>query len=369
MLQSVNPVRLQCELITTEAGIEALAGEWRALHARIGRSPFSDYDLFTIWWNTIGKSEGGRIPHVVAGYENGKLAGVLPLTVTHRAGMRIMQAAGYRAYNYCDMLAGDTAQAVELWQAARQSPHYDFADIRDVYPESLCYEALSSFACCRDLSDTYFLRFKWPSRKDWLASLNAHVRGNFTRCVRRLEEKGPIKFEACFGQKPPAAIVDDMVRQKVAWSIRNKKHGLFKHPDVLTYFERLVETTSERGSMFLGWLTCAGQAIAYNQGFVHHGVLHSILWTYDPDWGKFSPGNVALVNSIMWAIDQGLSGLDLRQGESQFKRLHANEKRQCAEFTFNSSLRGCGIEKAYMMARGLMRIVKGNAELKALKED
>src|SRR5277367_5838958 len=152
---------LETKILTTEQDIESIAGEWRELFARAGASPFADGDLFMIWWRTIGKTDGQRVPHVVTGRENGKLTAVLPLTVVRRKGLRIMQAAGYKSYNYADMLAATTEQAAALWQAVRRSPHYDFADIRDVYPESKCYEALSAFACRRDLTDAFSLRLQW----------------------------------------------------------------------------------------------------------------------------------------------------------------------------------------------------------------
>ena len=359
---------LECKILTTESEIEALAADWRELYACIGRSPFSGYDIFFIWWNAIGKPDARRSLHVVAGYEDGKLAGVLPLTVLRHKGMRIMQAAGYQAYNYCDMLAKDPAQAAALWQAARQSPHYDFADIRDVYPESNGYEALSSFARRRDLSNAYALNLEWPTGEDWLASKSRHTRSNFKRCVRRLEEKGALRFETCLTKPLPVDLIDDMVKRKIGWSIERNKRGLFQKPGVLDYQRQLLDIAAEQGTLFLSWLRCGNHVIAYNQGFLHHGVVHSILLTHDPEWNPCSPGKVIQTYTVFWAIEHGMRSLDFRQGESQFKQIYANEKRQCAEFTFNGSLRGRIAENAYMGTRGIMRLMRGDPD-HAAEED
>jgi CelD/BcsL family acetyltransferase involved in cellulose biosynthesis len=351
---------LDCRILTSENEIEALADQWRELHARIGGSPFANYDVFSIWWGTVGKTAARHKLHVVAGYENGKLAAVLPLTVIGRKGLRIMQAAGYQGYNYCDMLAENADQAVQLWQVARQSPHYDFADIRDVYPESVCYEALNRFACRRDLTNAYAVRVNWSTGEDWLASKSNHTRNNFKRCIRRLQEKGTLSFEVCRAKPLPPNIIDDMVKRKIGWSFAHGKQGLFQKPGVLDYYRQLSEMAAEQGFLFLAWLRCGDHVIAYNQGFLDRGVIHNILLTHDPEWNQYSPGKAMQVYTVFWGIEHGVRSLDFRQGESQFKKIYANEKRQCAEFTFNGSSRGRLIENAYMGARTLLRRMRGD---------
>jgi len=360
---------LTYEIIRDENRVQALADEWRELYTRAGRSPFSNYDIFMVWWQTIGKTDGDRTLYLVTGRIDGKLVAVLPLTVVRWKGLRIMQAAGYRAYNYCDMLAEDTNTAAQLWQAARKSPHYDFADIRDVYPHSFCDEALKSFARSRDLSDAFFLEFKWPTGEDWIKSLSSHARGDYRRCMRHLEKNGSIQYEIYKEGPLPTAIIDSMVKQKIEWAQANKKPGLFYHPNVLAYFHQSLADAAARNNLFLAWLKSGDNVIAYNQGFIHDGIIHLPFWTFDPAFARYSPGKVMLFHSMCWAIDNGLKGLDLRQGGNQIKRTFANEKSQCAEFTFSGSLRGRLLECAYIAARSLFRLMKGGAERLAAQED
>jgi len=359
---------IECHILTTELQIQSIAVEWRHLWTHLGRSLFTGYDLFSIWWNAIGKTNTKRMLHVVAGYTDGKLVAILPLTVMHWRGMRIMQAAGFRAYNYCDMLAHNEIQAAQLWAVARQSPHYDFADIRDVYPESQCFDALKSFARRRDLTNAYSLQLKWSSGEEWFATKSNHTRSNFKRCVRRMEEKGALRFEVYQGGPLPTAIIEDMVKKKVDWSFVRNKRGLFQKPGVLDYNQRLIKMAAEQGSLFLGWLSCGDKVIAYNQCFVHDGVLQGMLLTHDPAWSRYSPGNAIQIYTIFWAIEHGLKSVDFRQGENMFKTIFANDVRQCAEFTFNNSLRGLFLEKIYMMVRIIKRMATSHREKKRPKE-
>lgn len=369
MLQMVVPTKMQTDIITTEAGVTALADEWRELYARASRTPFSDFDLFSVWWQVIGKMSAARRLHIVTGRIDGKLVAVLPLIVMHQKGLRILQAAGYKAYNCCDMLAENRDQAVALWQAARCSRYYDFADIRDVGSDSMCGDVLASFARRRDKTPSFYLKIKWSTGKEWISSLISHTRGNFNRCMRRLEEKGPLRFQTYEGGPLPMAIIDGMVKLKVAWSAERKARGVFEYAEVPEYYRQLIKTMAQKGSLFLSWLQCGDDVVAYNQGYIHQGVLHMAFWTHDPAYARHSPGNVVLINSLCWAIDHGLRGVDLRQGESQLKRKYSNEKHHCAEFTFCGSLRGRLIEAAYMAARTIMRIFKIGASQAAAQED
>ena len=95
---------LDCKILTTEAEIEALADSWRDLHARTGRRPVTDYDRFYAWWSTVGKKQMSSSLHVVAGFESGRLAGLLPLSVERRRGMRMLQSDGGMVLECCDML-------------------------------------------------------------------------------------------------------------------------------------------------------------------------------------------------------------------------------------------------------------------------
>jgi len=348
---------LECEILTSETEIEKLADEWRRLHARVGRSSYTDYDLFVIWWRVLAKSDGRQSLHVIAGRRDGSLVGVLPLTIARRKGLRILYAAGHKGYYYCDMLAEDADIATALWNAACRSPHYDFADIRDVYPESMCYKALCAFAQRHDITGAFYVRLNWRTGKDWIASLPGNVRGKFKRCTRRLEEKGAVRYEVYETGPLPAAIIDGMVEKKIAWSAVHDKHGLFDYPDVLRFFHLTLETAARQGRLFLAWLRCGDDVIAYNYGLIHHGILHISFWTYDPAWAQYSPGNVIMVHSICRAIDHGLRNVELGQGGSFFKRQYCNETRSCDEFTFSGSRRGRLLEAAFIGLRTVWRFL------------
>lgn len=135
---------LACDILVSEEAVAAIGEKWRQLQVRAGRILFADHDWFNIWWRTLGKSSQSQTLHVVTGRIDGNLVAVLPLVVVRRRGLRIMHAAWQKAFHFCDMLCDSRDQATALWKAAYHSPHYDFADIRDVYSESAFEAAIDA---------------------------------------------------------------------------------------------------------------------------------------------------------------------------------------------------------------------------------
>src|SRR5262249_15630916 len=166
---------------------------------------------------------------------------VLPLAVARRRGLRFMHAAGHEAFYCCDMLCENDEQAMSLWKAAYHSPHYDLADIRDVYSESASYKPLSSFANKRDVTEAYSLNIRWQSGDEWLRLMPGRTRREHFYHKRRLERKGAVRLEVCRSEPVPTEIIDRMIDQKIAWCKENKKPGLFDHPNVHEYFRQLTK--------------------------------------------------------------------------------------------------------------------------------
>jgi len=149
-----------------------------------------------------------------------------------------------------------------------------------------------------------------------------------------------------------------MINLKISWAHKNKKEGLFYQPNASAYYHEILENAAREKRLFLTWVTCGDDVVACNQGFIHQGIIHMPFWTYNPDYARYSPGTVAVVHSIQWAIDHGLKAIDLRLGESQIKSRYSNVKNHSAEFTFSCTTKGKLLEQSFYAVRGLSRAAK-----------
>ncbi|MER2519268.1 MAG: GNAT family N-acetyltransferase [Bdellovibrionales bacterium] len=348
-------------ILTTDSAIEALSAEWQELYARVGEESglFTDPDSFLIWWRTIGKDQ--RTPYVVTGRKEGRLIGVLPLAIARNHGLRILQAAGYKALSICEVLC-ETPDLVEgLWKAAKQGKGYHFADIRDVYADSANHAELSRIARRRDTSKAFSLDLSpWSDGEAWFRAIPRKMRYETERKLRKMKnEKGPISFKTYdgFADGPfPEAIMGDLLRHKLNWCQSHDKDGLFSHPKACDFFRELARSAAQRGALNLGWLCCGESTIGYVLNFQRKGILSGYVTSYDPAWSSCSPGILTLIHAIKWAIDHGKKSYDLNQGDYQYKQKFSNAEKECAEFTFgaNDPL-GWLTENLYFQARATGR--------------
>ena len=217
--------------------------------------------------------------------------------------------------------------------------------------------ALSAFAHQRDVVAVFGLRLRWERGKDFLPWLSKSRRYEYGRTVRRIEQKAPYYVNLCLGAPVPMEVVDQLVAYKRDWAVRHGKEGLFQHPNVHDFLRQLVAKAAEQKRLALVWLDCGDKSFSYHLWFVHRGMLVSFITAHDPAWRQYSPGNTALVQSVMWAIDSGFAGVEHGQGGG-YKIDYSDQSWACAEFTFAGSLKGKLMEAAFVATRGLSRAAR-----------
>src|SRR5262245_23624727 len=136
---------MECEILTTEAALAALAPEWESLQERCGKSIFTAYHWCGSWWRHLGR-EAGYTLHIAVGRRDGRLVAVAPMAVALRKGLRMLEWAAADVADYCDFLLEDGGGGTVIWDAIRKSRHYDLARLKDIHPEALCLAQLEGFA-------------------------------------------------------------------------------------------------------------------------------------------------------------------------------------------------------------------------------
>ncbi len=348
-------------IIGTDAEIEAISHEWRQLHAELGKSIFTDYDWFLVWWQTLGNT-GYRTLHIVTCRQDGKLIALLPLAIIHRKRFRILQTIGAEAFYCCDMLCDTESIARDLWRTALKSPHYDYAHIRDVLPETICEKALSSFATLHDRSKIYSLKLQWRNAEEWKKTLSSKLRYNSGRALRQLNELGNVDYRVIRNPPLPPDITETAVRHKAIWCEENHMTGMFDQPGITQYHRKLAETAAAKGDLVLGLLACGGKTFAWHLMYKFKTTLYSYVVAINAEWNKYSPGNLANIHAISWAIENGFDVYDHMQGDFAYKEKFSNQLHQCCEYTFHHSLRGWLGENIFILRRWLRRQKEKNKE-------
>lgn len=310
---------LNVDFLCSEEQVLAIMDEWRTLYRTSGHIFFSAPDLILLWWHTLG-AEAGWKWHVATLRESGKLVAVAPLAVQVRYGIAIARWAGADVFDYCDVLAAAEHYQEALWNAVCRSPHYTFALLTDIHPQSRCRAFLEKHAHRYAASNASYLELVSETSEAWLKSLPSTYRKNFNRQSRRLEELGPLRYEMARECPLPDAVLDFLVEQKIAWCHQQGVKSIFDMPRIKDFIRGFAEVAAKSGILALSSLHCGDRLIAAQMDFVDKGIFYTYMPTYHQDWAPYSPGRVIEYRSIFWAIDQRCTRFDLMRGSEDYKK-------------------------------------------------
>lgn len=352
-----------CEVISSTYGMEAIAEPWQDLHRRVGRDPFTDYDMVRAWWMTLGQQSGGLALHVVAAFQGQELLGVLPLVVARTGGMRVLKSATYYSERVCDALSIDDDVTALMWEAVMASRMFHFGVIRGVSAYHRVHGKLAANARRRDEPRFYRAMVSSASGQEWFQSLPGPFRRNMQRCARHLARAGKVEYKVHASDEAPDDVLASMIRLKQEWSTLNKRTGWIGQSGALAFCKEISAAAARQGRLFLATLSCADQTVAIHQGYTFGTTLYIEIITYDFIWSKLSPGHLIMLDTIRWAIDHGFKTIDLGPGsrmgqlagDEVFRAKYATQMETCSEFSFAPHMLGRSMEQTYFRARALWR--------------
>ena len=121
------------------------------------------------------------------------------------------------------------------------------------------------------------------------------------------------------------------------------------------FFRSTLLRHAERGEVQLTTLHLDGQLAAYVLCFLE-GAAHR-MWNcrFDPAWGRFSPGKLAIDESVEHSLSQGAEVYDFMRGSESYKDSYANARPVALELWAASGPVGAAGISAYLAARERLR--------------
>lgn len=306
--------------IELTADPRTIAGAWDELADRVGAGPFARPEWHRTWWSAFGL--GTR--EIVCAHRDGRLVGVLPLarsrgrarspTNEHtpafepladdaQAGIALVRAALGRGPRELDLAYVDRAGAAHGWvlAAARE------AGYRVVEHE--------------------LLRSPWVDLE--AADGPSARRGRqLGRMRRRLCELGELRVDVADDRGTSEAVLAEAFAVEGAGWKRAAGTAIDSRPDSAAFYADLAVHAAARGELLLRVLRLDGRAIAMLYGLQGDGVAHLLKGGYEPAYGRHSPGQLLLHETIADARERGLRRVELLGGDERYKLAFAGAVRE-----------------------------------------
>jgi len=142
----------------------------------------------------------------------------------------------------------------------------------------------------------------------------------FLRNRRKLEELGETTYVHPETRQDIEASVDRLVTLKSDSLNAMGAHDFLAQPGYVAFYKALALQSTSSGLAHVSHMEIAGNYVAGNWGLVHKQRFYYLLVGYDAlKFGRYTPGVQALVETMRWAVDEGITVFDFTIGDERYK--------------------------------------------------
>lgn len=152
---------------------------------------------------------------------------------------------------------------------------------------------------------------------DWetyLATRSRGLRKSMRQSLRKLELLGEVTFDRHRNVTDPAMIGRLMSQaffvENLGWK-GNAYSSVRSNPLIEKFYQSVGKSLNESGMLELQFLRVGGRAIAFEWGYVAHGVYYSHKVGFDPEFARYSPGQLLLYKQLQtWFASDEIHQVD-----------------------------------------------------------
>lgn len=297
---------------------------WRDLCSRVpGHGYYQTFDWNWRGWECIDDRKG-RTLKVIVGTDEDRTVLIWPLAVSGVAAWRIAGWLGSEAGGYGDVLVEPGPKMGEwqreAWRHIASKSGIDVTILRYVRKDSSVDRLLDGMSkASRQSVAAPFIA--WDDHADWpsyVGALKSNLRKDQRRRRRRLEGQGELTYRQVEGVEDIEALIDWMFVHRAAQLERGGMTGRwFESSEHRDFVGAAVADARAAGNLYLAKLAVDETVVAAEMGIVYEGCLYSWWSAFDMEWSKYSPGRIALEESLKWSCENGLGIFDFKPiGES-----------------------------------------------------
>ena len=306
--------------------IEPLVGKWERLARQLNASPFLWPRWMEAWWHAFG---AGQL-QILTVYQNGRLAGVLPL---RRLGGVLSSTAnshtplfGFLAAN--EMAAEKLAQAPFSENARRIELSFLLANDAGLSLIQAAADAQRYRVFTQSIRGLPYVAIDGMSWEEYEKGLRKSHRGDVRRQRRRLEEEGDLRLDVRDGTQGLEGLLEEGFGVEGSGWKDAEGTSIKAHPATRRFYTEVAGWAAEHGWLRLAFLRLDGRAIAFDYCLELDRTHYLLKTGYDPAYERFSPGKVLRYLMLARAFSEGLAAYELLGRLESWKQNWTNAYRE-----------------------------------------
>jgi len=339
-----------------------LKQRWKKILQKCDHSIFSTWEWISIWWKHLGKN---KRPIILLTEDNDGVLGIAPFmySVQKMFGLRIgkIEFIGTPNSDYNDFILTEKVEKCikQMFDyiSNNLSEKWDYIELMEI-PEttkSLMYlnKISENVMVQKDIcSECPYIPL--PKSFDILFDgLKAKTRSSLRRAMRRLQENYLVEvqdYSKTEKYKDGMEILFNLHQKR--WKSKDQP-GIFDEQKVRVFHLDISRSFSEKGWLSLFSLLVDGEPVSSYYGFKYKHKLYAYLSGMDPEYQKFSVGNLLILDVMRNCIKEGLIEFDFLRGEEKYKyRWNSLSRRNYKVIFIKRGLRS----RVKILARSLSRL-------------
>ena len=323
-------------IVRTDAGLEALEGQWNSLLEESEARVFQTFEWTSTWWEVIGRSRANRELYIIVMHADGMLVGIAPLflervPVFGLLRYRRLTFIGRDTSDYLDILArrGWELKVVENLAAhlieCRRT--FDVLLLEDITDSSPTHERLATILLEHGFAGNRFLSEYCPRThfgRSWEETAATFPKSHRNRLLRRMQtvtEESGLDFEHVTDPaEVPGAMDEFIAMHQARWNVLGHQ-GVFGDTATDRFHREVAPRLHRRGWLYLAFFTRKGQRLVGDYGLVFRDECATYLGgsAGDPELMRLSPGNVLLMTIMKQCHSMNIRIYDFLRGTERYK--------------------------------------------------
>ena len=363
-------VMMMCKIIEINNFDQFLELEdcWnKVLKISVDNNPYLTWEFLLAYWRYFGK---GKKLRILCAEEKGEIVGIAPLRQARYnfvgpLGYTVIEPMGSRGLmpeggDYTGVLIRENkVEYLKMFlNYLVEEDGWDFIYLLDVPETSIIYKTATKKPKLIPLrfeietgSPCYYLPLT-ISKDIFMNELSSKFRKNLGRCMRNLQKdygRVEIKSYTDFDSVEEAMITHFDLNHK-RWTSKNM-HGTFSTQRIRDFYVDMAEAFADKGWLALFFLTVDDKPVAGLYCFEYNQKMLEVVSGFDPDYEKYSVGNLLHSLVIKKCIDKKLVEYDFLKGNELYKSSWTAKYRRNFRITlvnkrFTSSFYHLGINTA-----------------------
>jgi len=314
--------------LTKSQDLFGLENSWNDLLANSGSdNPFSTFEWIATWWKHFGKDKDLLLLAVKV---EGRLIGLAPLMVDHLPfplfPLKRILFIGHGLSDYADFLI--TEQRVDALklilnylQKSNQWSLLELAEIPETSPNlPILRELILNWplTCKLDVLDLCPYLPLDGTFDTYYQGLSRHRRKDLTQKQNKLSQLGKFEFHV-FNNEDLDPLLQSLIEIHQKRRRQLGDTSLFNESPYQSFLKEMTATFAARNWLDLEHISLNGSMISFSLGFRYKQSVFNWIQGFDPQYSRFSPGQIVLLLKIKEAFRKDITNLDFTRGEEVYK--------------------------------------------------